>query len=361
MHRIHAHLLLVLSVAALVVPTVSLGVEAATARPAATPAPLGNGPALAGPTSAPGTPPMNWSVSSSSVSPPKRAESMMVFDVADDLFLLFGGHSGNTLYRDTWKYTVGGGWTQLHPSVSPPARRGGSMIYDGVDHYVVLFGGSDYRQYLNDTWEFHAGKWTQLSPSTAPSPRRVAGVTYDVASRHVVLFGGHAGSLSVPAKYIFYNDTWTFRGGAWTQLQTPVAPAPRGEPTIVYDPLDGYILGFGGYNYHITFGDTWSLHGSVWTNLSSTMTLAPPARDGAGAAFDYNGSGVVMFGGHQGGAIFNDTWWYHAGSWSAVHPAVSPAKRGGVPLAWDRADGFGVIFGGLSPRGWLNDTWVLRA
>jgi hypothetical protein len=307
-----------------------------------------------------GGPPKNWSLLTPGPLPGARAEDVMAFDPADGYFVMFGGHNRVSLLGDTWKFTPAGKWVKLHPSPSPQPRRGGGMTYDAADGYLVMFGGSNNTAYLNDTWKFQGGKWTQLFPVSSPPARRVPGMAYDAGNSRVVMFAGHGGSLVPPTYFHFYNDTWTFHAGAWTQLTSPVAPSPRGEPMVAYDALDQYVLLFGGYASRPTYGDTWTLRGSVWTNITTNLTVAPPSRDGGSFAYDPNGSGIVLFGGHHRNHVYNDTWWFHAGRWSQVLAAPSPVAVDAAPLAWDAGAGYGVLFGGRWSHGWLNTTWALR-
>ncbi|MCI4331062.1 MAG: kelch motif-containing protein [Thermoplasmata archaeon] len=315
---------------------------------------------LVGPTNSSGTPPKNWTQIILPVAPGARAEDVMAFDPVDGYFVMFGGHNRLSLLGDTWKFTTAGKWVRLHLTPTPQPRRGAMMTYDPADGYLMMFGGSNNTNYLNDTWKFVGGKWTQLAPTVSPPARRVAGITYDSLTSEVVMFGGHGGSLVPPTSFHFYNDTWTFHAGVWSQLKTPVAPTPRGEPMVAYDALDQYVLLFGGYASRPTFGDTWVLRGSAWTNITSNLTVAPISRDGGLMAYDPNGSGVVLFGGHHRTHVYNDTWWYYSGHWTQVFPSTSPRPINAISLAWNSAADYGVTFGGRWSHGWLNETWVLR-
>jgi hypothetical protein len=56
---------------------------------------------------------------------------------------------------------------------------------------------------------------------------------------------------------------------------------------------------------------------------------------------------VVLFGGDNGNRILNDTWTYHAGRWTQVTTTPSPSARIGESFVWDAHDGYGLLFGGL--------------
>src|SRR5580692_3822739 len=96
-------------------------------------------------------------------------------------------------------------WTQLTPSLSPGARAWTSMAYDPAGGYIVLYGGynSSGARYYNDTWTFSNGTWTQLVSKQAPQSQAGLVLTYDPALKGIVTFGGQ----------YYDNQTWLFRGG----------------------------------------------------------------------------------------------------------------------------------------------------
>lgn len=62
-------------------------------------------------------------------------------------------------------------------------------------------------------------------------------MTYDAVSQKLVMFGGFNGST-------YLNDTWTFNGATWTQVDTPIAPS---------------AFLFGGQFGNAQMSDTWEL------------------------------------------------------------------------------------------------------
>ncbi|MCI4330500.1 MAG: PKD domain-containing protein [Thermoplasmata archaeon] len=288
-----------------------------------------------------------------------REQGVTAFDPADGYTVLFGGwnHSATNLSQqflnDTWVYKAGV-WTQLHPVLSPSQRRGAMMAYDPVDGYLVMFGGSDYVGYLNDTWTFRAGVWSHLVEPVSPPTRRSAAIAFDQTDGYVVLFGGHNGSGLLPSSSTFYydrGDTWTFRGGLWTNRTTATHPSARAEPNMDYDAADGYVLLFGGYIPHktghgdIEQADTWKFVGGVWTNLTSSLPVHPSARDGEPVVFDPNHGYILLFGGDAGAGNPNDAWAYRAG-WSQICSNCGTLYRSGSHATYDAADGYVMYIGG---------------
>ena len=140
-------------------------------------------------------------------SPPARAQitNSLVYDSANDVFILFGGclctGIGGPSAGDTWVYRLSTNtWTNMSPPVSPPARQAHTMVYDSANQVVVLFGGWDASSgFLNDLWiySYATNTWTQVFPSVSPPPRRIAGMAYDPVNRLTVLYSGatYAGTV----------------------------------------------------------------------------------------------------------------------------------------------------------------------
>ena len=194
-----------------------------------------------------------WYSFPQSTAPSPRYGSAMAYDPADGGVVLFGGGvnpgtGGQAAFGDTWIFS-NGRWANMSRELthSPSPRIDAAMVYDAADGFLLLFGGQgnpNGNTPLSDTWKFQGGQWTELFPSTSPPRRGSAGVAYDEKSNEVVLFGGCDGGTGC---YTFLNDTWTFRGGDWSELQSPTVPGSRASPSMAYDSFDGYVLLFGGW------------------------------------------------------------------------------------------------------------------
>ena len=81
--------------------------------------------------------------------------------------------------------------------------------------------------------------------------------------------------------------------------------------------------------------------------VSGTAGL-PPARLDPTIAYDPAMHAVVMFGGRdKDGKALADTWAWDGTSWKQLHPATSPPARSGAGMAWDSTDGRLVLAGGI--------------
>ena len=115
------------------------------------------------------------------------------------------------------------------------------MAYDAATKTVILFAGFHGTGYWDDTWSWNGTTWTQLNPATSPSGRDSAAFVYDPATSQMILFGGFRGTGFAP------GDTWSWNGTTWTQL------SPAHSPGIdvfarqaAYDTASNQVLVFGG-------------------------------------------------------------------------------------------------------------------
>jgi hypothetical protein len=293
----------------------------------------------------------NWTnLTSTSTGPGARADVAMTYDAADGYVVAFGGCecSPNSyitgVQSDTWKYTALG-WTKLATNASPPARMLAGLVYDASDGYVLLFGGQAPGGALNDTWEFTAGGWTHITPRHSPPWLLGETMAYDAADNYVVLLTG-----SFPA------TTWTYHAGVWTNLTAEGDRSIDGAPAnpIVYDSTNGVVLLFGTAHEQAMYSpylepDTWTfLHGN-WTNVTGVAGHPPASRSDASVADFPPGGFVLVYGGSVDWEALsvprNDTWAYN-GSWTQLHPALSPGNRSDMGGAYDAATLSDVFFGG---------------
>jgi hypothetical protein len=215
----------------------------------------------------------------------------------------------------TWLFHAGS-WVKVAPSVSPPGRYDAGVAYDSADRYVVMFGGWGVSGALGDTWKFDATGWHNITTRSHPPARVLGAMANDLPDRYVVLYGGQTGAV-LP---ILYNDTWTFQAGNWTQVVTARSPSAFQAHEMQMDRADGYVLLFGGQNLtsSLPSNETWKFAAGIWTKIVPFGALAPLPRFYAGLAFDPQANAVVLFGGGDGGNIYNDTWEYSTGNWTFV-------------------------------------------
>ncbi len=253
-------------------------------------------------------------------------------------------------------------WTNITATTngSPPPRISGGMVYDAEDGYLVLFGGTylnttTYRTtYYNDTWAFENGRWTNITRGPAPSPREGFGMAFDPEDGEVVLFGGHP--LRGPNAL---NDTWEFSGGTWSNITGVRAPPARYWGSMTYDDADGYVLLFGGLSETFQYlNDSWRFLGGSWSQLRPAS--APSGREGAGIASNTVDGDVDLYGGLNTSNYLNDTWTYSGGTWTKAAPTASPDPRLGAGFAFDTAQGVVAMFAGFPAASTPYGTWIFQ-
>ncbi|MEZ4365050.1 MAG: hypothetical protein R2939_02040 [Kofleriaceae bacterium] len=340
-----------------------------------------------------------WTQAAPATSPPKRQQHAMALDVVTGALILFGGDDGGVRKNDTWAWD-GATWTDLAPATSPSARNAAAMAFDPNAGRMVLFGGSDPAK-LDDTWLFDGTTWTAATPTTVPPARQLATLAYDATSARVVMFGGDGAAV--------LGDTWRWDGSDWTAVAPATSPPARWGASLTAAPT-GLLL-FGGYNGAGNRSDVWRWDGTTWTEQSgaraptprrmmgaayhpATSSLlihggvanvgspspietfafdgtrwidhspAPPARRrGAKLSTAPGGTGAILFGGYDGGALRDDTWRWDGTTWTEVSAATAPSGRGRHAMAYDPVRDRVVLFGGDpiygSPNiGALADTWL---
>jgi N-acetylneuraminic acid mutarotase len=224
--------------------------------------------------------------------------------------ILFGGFDGVSYYNDTWACGLGTNtWTNLHPTGSVPAKRAGhSMAYDPVSKRMILFGGWNGTTAYDDTWAYDpaANTWANLRPEgSRPDARDSQCLSYDPDSKKMILFGGWSATAE-------FQDTWAYDPARNTWIDLDPAgevPTVRAMQQMVYDPRAGQQIIFGGGSGANVFDDTWQFDTTTrsWTMVRLTGN-SPPARTGYAMAYDRVGDRVVLFGGFNGSAFFNDLW-----------------------------------------------------
>ncbi|MDE1820195.1 MAG: PKD domain-containing protein [Euryarchaeota archaeon] len=317
-------------------------------------------------------------------------DSAMTYDAADGYVLLLGATgSGPENGTETWTYHAGV-WTELFPSSFPESCVASSMAFDPFDSEVVYFAGTGSAPggtcaAAGQTWTFRAGVWSQLHPPVSPPSREAAAFTNDSADGYMLLFGGGNGGCGTVC-----GDTWTFVGGAWTELFPPTSPSARAGAGLTYDAADHEVVLFGGTTvvnpepggfWVNMLQDTWAWRGGSWVLLHPSGPVPPePYDDG----FTYDAADAVPFFTNADDNATNclrggcdpEIWWtFHSGNWTNPQNNDRIWCQRGSPCAWeyplnrmaeattfDWSDGYVVLFGGANYL-WsqLNDTWTYRA
>jgi galactose oxidase-like protein len=225
------------------------------------------------------------------------------------------------------------------------------MAWDGASRKIIVFGGYDATGYFNDTWTFDGTTWTEVNTAVAPSPRANAQMAYDRLTHKVVLFGGYDGTQ-------FLGDTWLWDGNAstWTQATPAHSPPTVTGPMVFTDP-NGHVDEFGGFDGHFYQATMWQWSGSDWTQLNPPTV--PYARSSAAVGVNAFTNQIVMFGGLADVNPIN-TWTYDGTTWTLQSPLNQPPWVYGGSSVFDPNLRAVVLFGGGSGGVDQNSTWTWR-
>lgn len=269
--------------------------------------------------------------------------------------VLFGGRAATGL-AETWELSASG-WTQLTPLTSPPARYGHDMAYDPVRQRVILFGGFPTGgTRLGDTWEWDGTTWVQRTPMSSPSARSGHRMAWDPVRNVIVLFGGRIDGTGS----FYQSDTWTWNGSNWT-LVANTGPTAREGVALAWDPVftGGRLVLFGGLGAGGNRNDTWVWDGTMWTPV--TATTSPPGRVFHDMVYSPVLGKVLLFGGSTGGTasatFYGDTWVFDRTTWTQLMPPLAPAARNGHSMEFDPGRGRITLISGWNGTTIFGDQW----
>lgn len=222
-----------------------------------------------------------------------------------------------------------------------------AFVYMTSQQQVLMFGGSDSSgTSLSDTWTWKGGCWTQLSPAQSPSARDFAAATYDPLNGVVLLYGGTGAGQT-------YRDTWSWNGSTWSQLATS-GPQMFGGPVAGFDPVTQSPILFGLVSGGTS--QTWTWTGSSWKELSPSR--APSGRESPSLALDASRGQLMVFGGFvPNRGVVNDTWFWDGNTWTLASPTTSPPARFRAAMGSIAARRVVVLWGGVGAGVGLGDAW----
>ncbi len=173
--------------------------------------------------------------------------------------------------------------------------------------------------------------------------------------------GPNAGAASAaPAVGTSESSLPTTSTAGWANI-TSSAGTPPGRSygrSMAYDPVDGYIVMFGGFTYAGYLADTWVFHEGAWTLLHPTTS--PSARDHSTLAWDPVDGYLLLVGGSGSGGSYSDTWTFVGGNWSQLPETTHPSARWASAMTWDAADSQMLLFGGCVGGSAVGDTWSFQ-
>jgi hypothetical protein len=249
--------------------------------------------------------------------PPWRLGGTLMPDTSDGTMLLYQGncdptcggvwrerlevieHEDGTIERRlVWDET---------PVLWPPDRMSaGTMVADPLGRGTLMHGGAGDSTGLvepNDTWLWKYGDWTELETENAPPRRQAPSIAVHRRTNTVVSTGGLVGYDKLE------TSTWVLDGTRWEELDPAVSPPGRYHAAMA-EERNGNVVLFGGLTLgtpQVRLGDTWVWDGEAWTQHTGP---GPSARVYPQMVYDPVRRETVLFGGHGGGTglPFSDIW-----------------------------------------------------
>ena len=300
--------------------------------------------------------------------PGPRSQAGFETDPATNTIYLYGGldETGTFYHTDLWGYR-NGQWFRLD---SGPNTCDNPLAAFDTDRgkLVVTCTGSEVFEWDGTAWK------TFAELQKKPSSRAFSAMAYDPILKKTVMYGGFLGNN-------YRNDTWTWDGTAWTEVQMDgdERPPNRAQMAMWYDPLLKKVvlyagIGRGNINQRVTrYSDMWAFSGTGWTKLNVSQT--PGMRFGPQVEVNPVTGKTMLFGGlvaaphpddPTGKALIqffaNDTWeWDGAAStWTRLSTdAIGPDPdiRENGSLAWDPVGNRMVLFAGYAEGFYRSDLW----
>jgi hypothetical protein len=300
--------------------------------------------------------------------PAARRDHSLAADRTGERVYLFGGRAGTQALDDLWVYDVPGNrWTLVEPGGNRPAARfGHNAIYDLQQQLVVIFGGQAGADFFNDVWAYDPvdNVWALLSPGDedgTPLPRYGAAA----APR------GDGGAFFISHGFTSegrFDDTWLYdlQSGRWTEVSPTdgARPLPRCLMKMAADPERERLLMFGGQSNTAAYlGDLWAFDTSsrVWEELDDDDD-GPQARNLYSLVRRDDGGDLLLFGGASADGELADVWSFEAADdeWDDLNDdddSPVPA-RDSHDAVWLNSQGAMLVFGGRNADGLLNDLWI---
>lgn len=343
--------------------------------------------------------------------PLPRGEVFAAYDSKRERVVFFGGDVGVPVQCNPAPKPTGELWVydarcktfaQVNASGGPGPRARGLAVYDPKGDRLVVFGGR-YREASSGPYTVYADVWTlnletltwQELPTTgvAPPARSSVAGAYNPLTEELVLFGGNSSTSGLSFGPL--DDAWALNlaTGAWREIvATGTKPPARLFHSAAIDPATGRLFIHGGGGAGAFQGpfmtDLWSLDPATgaWTEEDAGTGTAPMGRIHASLTFDSKQKRVLLFAGHDDGAVGNnnDTWSFDPATkaWSGLVPAEqvktpapqfclfppdftdanlsAPDRRSAQLAVLDEAGGRWFVYGGKTDCGNIDDVWLFE-
>ncbi len=243
--------------------------------------------------------------------PPGRDMAAAAYDSKQRRLVVYGGRNSggvlNTMYTLSLQGNGFGRWKEMNWLGQPlSGRAAASMIYDPVADRFVVFGGSVGGTATDDLWFVtiagNMANWTLASVSDAPPARWGHTAVYDPFRHRMIVFGGTDGGAGTQ-KADCFELTLASGSEGWNAIGTAMGPTGRFGNAAVFDTAHDRMIVFGGHDggavsttlYALNFSSSPS---GVWQNLGASVAGTPPgARMYMACAFDPVNERMLIGGG----------------------------------------------------------------
>ena len=247
-------------------------------------------------------------------------------------------------------------WHEHRPSaVVPELTTTNSMAMDSARGVLVLMTYTT----VFKMWELDGESWTTVSTSGIRGPRErfSFSLVYDPMRGRVMMFGGASYSA-------VFDDFWEWNGLRWTER--PKAgdwPEARKYHAMAIDQGRGCLVLFGGHNGMASLADLWEWNGDEW-HQHPQVGEWPDARVLHSMTYDAQSGHTLLFGGNRDVAsaqsdLMDDLWAWDGSTWQDLTLAsLRPEPRQNATLTFNAATGSTFLFGGFAgPGSWPDDLW----
>lgn len=275
-----------------------------------------------------------------------------------DRFVAFAGryYGQPSRYRDLNYLDLGTmNWTQFDNEYLPSSTTNGIFAYNDALRRIYYIGPNDgyYNgtEYL-DYFDLATDKWYgpfYNQGENLPNGRSNAGICYDEANNTVYLYGG--GYTTGPWDNRQYHDLADFYKldldtYNWEEVFPAAFPGERQGFNMEFNPVDGKVYFYGGYNHPTTASDI-EIVNDFWKydpqlEIFSQITLTgtnPGGRRGAALCIVEESNTLYLFGGEENTSPNpterRDLWKYDIGSGVWTKLAQVSSSRISAELDYD--------------------------
>ena len=193
-----------------------------------------------------------------------RSRHTAVWDSTSDRMIVFGGLDNMLNKLDSLaEYDRATDSWSSPAAVGPVARDGHVAVWDPATGTMLMCCGASSAATLGDLWSYN-GAWSQLVPSGSITARSYASAVWDPQAGALLGFAGSGGSK--------LNSLFLYSASAnsWSEY-TETGPPAQDRGAVAWDPVNGRLYAFGGYDWLGLLGSLWRFDASH-TSMTSTSS-----------------------------------------------------------------------------------------